>query len=143
MHTLDEISKLCHDIKIMNFKKNYPDIKKIGLYPGQPELLKTLITNEGIGVRELARITNREPSTIAKSLKRLENSGYILKSLDDNDKRNIKIYITEKGKKSLEQLDKMFEDNKKMYANILNQNEIGTLYNILHKIKNELEGDIG
>ena len=142
MHTIEEIVDVTKSINFMIFKINYNYIKKTGLYPGQPELIKQLVINEGISIRELARLTKKEPSTITKSLQRLEANGYIERKSDSSDKRITKIYVTNLGKKVSNQTNEIIKKQFELYQNILNDDEIDTLYNILHKIKIELEGEI-
>lgn len=141
MYTIEEVMKITKNINFIMFKKNYSHIKKTGLYPGQPELLKILIDNEGISIRKLARITKKEPATITKSIQRLEASGYIKKISDPNDKRIIKIYVTDLGKKISKEINDILTNELKLYKNILSKEEIDTLYNILHKIEIGLEGE--
>lgn len=69
---------------------------------GSPMLLLTLSEwchrrNRNPSQRELAEALHITPATVAMSLKSLEQSGYIAKTVDVTDQRCKRITITEKG----------------------------------------------
>ena len=72
-------------------------------------------------------------------LNKLQNCGYIKKVADPNDKRIIRIYMTELGKIKYSELI----DVRRSIGNILfkgiSDEEIGFIYSILVKMKNNLD----
>ena len=64
---------------------------------GQSLLLITLKKKGGIRQEELACLLRIDKGTIAKSLKRLEEEGYIERKIDYDDKRANKVFLTQKA----------------------------------------------
>lgn len=84
------------------------DIKNIGLTPGQPKVLDYLLTHDGAFQKEIAEACHIEPATITSVLLGMENNGLITRKNLDGNRRNLYVYLTEKGKASAQQIDTMF-----------------------------------
>ena len=54
---------------------------------------------------EICRYIFRESQTVTNTLNHLEKDGYVKKVKDQNDKRKVRIQITERGKQLLEKYD--------------------------------------
>lgn len=64
---------------------------------GQFIFLTRVCENKGINFRELSRILAVDKSTTTKAVKKLIEAGYLNKEQDEKDKREYKLYPTEKG----------------------------------------------
>jgi DNA-binding MarR family transcriptional regulator len=73
-------------------------LDKYSLGNGQFQILNIIGWDEGISQEGIASQRNLDKSTIAKSLKKLIENGYIYKVRDENDKRAFCLYCTDKGK---------------------------------------------
>lgn len=67
--------------------------------PAQGRLLFALWQGDGIAIQELAKRTALKKSTLTSMLDRLEQDGWISRVHDQNDRRSILIYLTDKHKK--------------------------------------------
>lgn len=71
--------------------------EKSGLYSGQPRVLTTLMSGDGITLKELAYRTKLGPSSLSVSVRNMEKSGLVRKEITPDDHRTCLIYLTEKG----------------------------------------------
>ena len=80
---------------------------------GQNMILFTLFKNGGIRQEDLSCYLKIDKGSIAKSLKKLEDEGYIERKIDYEDKRAYKVYLTHKGigiMPALEKAARLWED---------------------------------
>lgn len=69
-----------------------------GMNGGQFEYFVFIAQNEGINQNQLAEIKNVGKASVTKAVKILESSDFIIRKVDGSDKRNYKLYPSEKGK---------------------------------------------
>lgn len=74
-------------------------LKRHGIGYGQVAFLITVNENEGISMTDLSTSGLYDKSTVAKSVRKLEEKGYIRIGYDQHDKRLKKVYTTEKAEK--------------------------------------------
>ncbi len=115
MHSEDNnsVNSLFHDIMRLYGKTIFSQLGELGLYHGQPRVLRFLFHNEGITQKELAKHLNVSGATVTKTVKSLERAGYIVKKTDTEDMRVTRLYIAEKGfkiKKDIEELMLSFDE---------------------------------
>jgi DNA-binding transcriptional ArsR family regulator len=67
----------------------------VGLYPGQEMLLFQLWKQEGITQSELVDFLCVDPSTVTKTLQRLEQAGLVERRQDAEDARISSVYLTQ------------------------------------------------
>lgn len=102
--------------------------------PGEIMFLMHLYNNNVARQDELSQTFNIDKGNITKSIKRLEDRGFLYKVKDSQDKRVYNIYLTEKGQELkpvildvLDRLDALLSQN-------LSQEEYNQLLNLLKKI---------
>lgn len=139
MKNYDYIYDIFKEILQLNYKINYKKLLDIDLYPGQPILLENIFENEGITQSELSNISLKKPATITTMINRLENIGYINRVSDDNDKRIVRLYLTKLGKEKYYQLLNLKRNMSNNIFNGMSDEDISNVYNLLLKIKNNLE----
>lgn len=66
--------------------------------------------NKNINLNELSVILNVDKAIITRTIKRLENLGYVIKEKDENDTRSSKLSLTKKSKDKLEELKGIFKE---------------------------------
>lgn len=92
------------------------ELNSTGVYRSQHQLLMFIADNPNVSQKELARLYGVSAATIAVSLKKLEQGGYINREVDSKDNRYNQICLTEKGMKTVEQSISIFEEmEKKMF----------------------------
>ncbi len=139
MKNYDYIYDVFKEILQLNYKINYKELLDIDLYPGQPILLETIFEKEGITQSELSNLSLKKPATITTMINRLENIGYIKRVSDINDKRIIRLYLTDLGKEKYYQLLNLKRTMSNNIFKGMSDEDISNVYNLLLKIKNNLE----
>ena len=69
-----------------------------GIYLGQPPILKFLSDNENATQKEIAEHLHISPPSVATSLKRMEESGLVVRLENKKDARRNTVKLTKKGK---------------------------------------------
>lgn len=82
---------------IVFHKYFFSSLQGTGLTPGQPKLLEFLKDNGPVMQKELAKACSIEPSTIARLLPKMEDSGLILRRAMAGDRRAISVSLTHRG----------------------------------------------
>ena len=80
-----------------------------GLYFGQPPMLKYLREHKNATQKEMADFLHITPASVATSVKRMEDSGLIMRDADKKDARCKNLKLTTKGEQLSEYADKLFE----------------------------------
>jgi DNA-binding MarR family transcriptional regulator len=75
------------------------ELKPFEMGAGQGVPFVELFTNEGKSQDELADLINIDKATVARSLAKLENKGYVIRKRDLADNRIRRVYLTDKAKK--------------------------------------------
>lgn len=119
------------------FKMTHPKFEEIGLYPGQPQLLKTLLKDNKKNQRELAKELMIKPSTLTVMVQRMEKQGFIKKEQDKEDLRKSVINITDKGIEILKRFEEVENEFENEFNIILSNDEKYTLMDLIHKINNQ------
>ena len=73
------------------------EFSKFNIGSGQYMYLIHLYKNDGLRQEELTEILNIDKGTTAKSIKKLETEGFVMRVKDKNDKRINRVYLTPKA----------------------------------------------
>jgi DNA-binding MarR family transcriptional regulator len=73
-------------------------LETLGLYRGQPSVLRALWEQEGLMHTDLAHRLQVQPATITKMLQRMEKAGFVERRPDPDDQRVSRVYLTEAGR---------------------------------------------
>ena len=71
---------------------------ELGLYQGQAFVLYALWDQDGQTQSELTERLNRSPSTITKTVQRMEKVGFVVRRSDESDERISRVYLTDGGR---------------------------------------------
>ena len=127
-------------------------VEKYGIKRGQYEYFLQIYSSPGINQLELARLKNVGKASVTKALKILEEDGFINRTTDENDRRNILCFRTEKGeaivedfinvkRNAEEDLFKGFNEEDKdifyKYLSLFHKNSIALTSGITHKLEKE------
>jgi MarR family transcriptional regulator, organic hydroperoxide resistance regulator len=94
METMDFLlANICH----LHYTRAHQLLEALGLYRGQPPVLRALWEQEGLTQTELAGRLQITPATITRMLQRMEKSGFIQRKPDEDDQRITRVYLTEAG----------------------------------------------
>jgi len=73
-------------------------LETLGLYEGQPAMLRSLWAQEGLTHTDLARRLRVQPATITKMIQRMGKAGFVARRPDPEDERVSRVYLTEAGR---------------------------------------------
>lgn len=73
------------------------EFSKFNIGSGQYMYLIHLYKNDSLSQEELTEILNIDKGTTAKSIKKLETEGFVMRVKDKNDKRINRVYLTPKA----------------------------------------------
>ncbi|MBS7577795.1 MULTISPECIES: MarR family winged helix-turn-helix transcriptional regulator [unclassified Enterococcus] len=102
-------------------------------------MLKTVFDHEGATNSELSNILDIRPSSVSNSIKTLERLNLICRVVQDYDKRIIKIYTTDRGKKEIIQMGSIPSNLAKKIFDFLDNQEKKQLERILSKLLTNIE----
>lgn len=84
------------------------EFQKIDLTEGKPKLLNFINNNPGCSQREIASFCKIEPATATSILSSMEKENLIYRKRNPNDKRILNVFLTEKGIKAQQKVEKVF-----------------------------------
>src|SRR5512147_378522 len=97
-HSQDTLDFLLANICHLHRARIQQLFEALGLYQGQPPLLRQLWGQEGLTQTELAERLKLAPATVTKMLQRMEKTGFIARRPDSEDQRISRVYLTEAGR---------------------------------------------
>lgn len=93
-----DLLHLIGDVCGVKYQRMMELLDALGLYQGQPSVLHALWASDGMPQSELAERLNRSPSTITKTVQRMERAGFVERRPDSGDERLSLVYLTEAGR---------------------------------------------
>jgi DNA-binding MarR family transcriptional regulator len=117
------------------------EFKEYDLTKGQYLYLVRICENPGIIQEKLAEMIKVDRTTAARAIKKLEMNGFIEKKEDKHNKKNKKLFPTEKGKNVYP-----FIKRENDYSNIValkgfSEKEAETIFNLLQRVRRNVEKD--
>ncbi|PKM65511.1 MAG: hypothetical protein CVU95_15065 [Firmicutes bacterium HGW-Firmicutes-2] len=106
-------------------------VEQYGIKQGQYEYFLLIFSSPGINQLELARLKNVGKASVTKALKILEDDGFIKRVTDQNDRRNILCFITEKGETIVEDLIRVKKNAEEDLFEGFNEKDKELFYNYL------------
>lgn len=137
-HSPDTLDFLLATVCHLHYIRAHQLLEALGLYRGQPPVLKALWETEGLTQTELAERMKITPATMTKMLQRMEKTGFIYRKPDAGDQRVSRVYLTEAGRavqKDVEAVWKRMDDE--TFAN-LTQEEQTQLRGFLLQMRSNL-----
>ncbi|MDD4250407.1 MAG: MarR family transcriptional regulator [Methanosarcina sp.] len=74
------------------------ELEPYGIGNGQFSFMMSLYLKDGVKQETLSRTYKLDKATVAKAIKKLEDTGYVYRKQDAEDKRAYNVFLTEKGK---------------------------------------------
>jgi len=131
-------SLLIHDIARL-FKKSFDrKARGLGLTRSQWLTVGTLRRHAGISQSELAEKLDVEPITVARTIDRLEKSGWIERRPDAADRRVNRLYLTPRVQDVVVRMRELAMETRHEALAGLEAQEHKALVAILKKVKNNL-----
>lgn len=124
---------------IMLQKKLLTNVKSLDLTLGQPKVLDYLKDNNGAVQKDIAHGCHIEPASLSTVLAGMEKKGLITRNMCDGNRRNINVFLTEKGEKMCEHICNEFDTIEKKAIAGLSDEQVTRLNEYLTIIHNNLE----
>jgi DNA-binding MarR family transcriptional regulator len=94
----ESLDRLFAEICRLKHARVHTLYEALGLYRGQPRMLRVLWDQEGLTHTELSRQLQVQPATITKMLQRMEKAGFVVRRHDPDDQRVSRVYLTHAGR---------------------------------------------
>lgn len=117
-----------------SFEKNNIEVTAL-----QWMTLSIIYENEGITQNELSKKSKKDKTNIARIIEKLEKKGFIERIKDDIDKRVFRLFTTELGKSTREELMQIAIEKLKVATAGISQEEYEISLKVLKKIYSNLE----
>ena len=110
----------------------------LGLYQGQPRVLRLLWMQEGLTHTELAARLKVTPATTTKMLQRMEKTGFLVRRPDEQDQRVSRVFLTETGRRVQAEVEKLFRQMEQETFAGLSDEEREVLRGLLLRVRDNL-----
>ncbi|MHA1989010.1 MAG: MarR family winged helix-turn-helix transcriptional regulator [Promethearchaeota archaeon] len=81
-----------------------------GLFQAEFGCLRLIGSDESPNNKEIAKRMNLSPSRITRIIDGLVQKGYMIREIDKTDRRNMRVFLSRRGKRLTHKLDKAFVD---------------------------------
>ncbi|MDD5959883.1 MAG: MarR family winged helix-turn-helix transcriptional regulator [Methanobrevibacter wolinii] len=115
--------------KYLNYKFN-----DIGLNSTQVNILFQIHFKYNLNQEEIAKRCNINKGAVARSLKKLEDEGYLIREVDEDNRRQNKIKLTEKGEKNFKKIKEISLNYESKVLENLDDKQIRELKKLLKSI---------
>lgn len=100
----------------LQFQKSLiSNINNPELTSGQPKILEYLLFHDGAVQKEIAEACYIEPATLTSVLLGMENKELVIRKNKEGNRRNLYVYLTDKGKNLANQIVEQFEQIEKKH----------------------------
>ena len=125
----------CNNLLHRGHHKHRKNMGKHGMGRGQVMVLITLLENNGLTQTELAEKLKIRPASLGELVDKLEQSGYVERLQNENDKRSLKVYITLDGRNYVNEIVKQKQEEEgEDLCSELSEEEKFQLSELLQKI---------
>lgn len=109
-------------------------IQSFDLTMNQFQVLEVLYHRGDLSIGAITKLTMGTPGNITVVVRNLKRDGFVNSVSDSRDKRSSILSITQKGKDIVEQLFPEHAKNLQSYFEVLNDDEMESLFNLLRKL---------
>ncbi|MDL2215870.1 MarR family transcriptional regulator [Ruminococcaceae bacterium OttesenSCG-928-N02] len=120
-----------HSVFIKERKLRGNDLARIGISPGQPKMLHYIAAHNGGMQKDIAQATGIEPPSATSILSIMERDGLISREKAADDRRRMNIFITEKGKEKLTQIQALDSRHEELLLTGFSEEEKAQLIDFL------------
>jgi Transcriptional regulators len=109
----DNINSVSTWISVLfRFRRNFilKKLENYGVLAGLYMIVMVIDYNNGTSQEQISDILKTDKTSIARSVKKLEKEGYVLREPDKVDRRAYKLYLTSKGQAIVPVIQKVLDD---------------------------------
>lgn len=114
-------------------------IKDTELTSGQPKVLDYLYSHDGAIQKEIAQNCCIEQATLTSVLAGMENKGLIERRMMNGNRRNLYVFLTDKGKELTDRVEREFLRLEEVAFTGLDEHDKELAVGFLNRIKDNLE----
>ncbi len=133
-YTMEKTVKLLRDKLTASFQEAGFDIT-----PYQFHILFMLWDSEGLFLSQLKQGSLVDNATVTRNVDFLEKNGYVERRPGEDDRRKIRLYLTDKGRTAKDILLPVQIAHYTRSRQGISDSEMRALYSIAEKVKNNLE----
>ena len=134
----ESIDYLLAQICRLHHSRAHTLLEEIGLYRGQPHVLRALWEEEGRTHSELAARLHVQPATITRMIQRMERAGFVERRSDPEDQRVSRVYLTEAGRAIQEGVQQIWHTLEEETLAGFGPEERGLLHDIFVRLRDNL-----
>ncbi len=112
---------------------------ELDLTKEQMVVLKKLHSQDGLNQNELAVLTYRDKSSLARLLSKMESKGYLIRKQSIEDKRINEVFLTNKGRTVYENTLPVIKDLINVMEEGISEKEKQQIINILKKVQKNFD----
>ena len=105
----------------------------------QLSILLILSLTDGLYQTQIANILGKDRPNITRMIDILESNRYITREKDENNRRILKVFLTDKGKEKVEFVKPLKERMSAAQYKGMSDEEILTLVRLLRQVRNNIE----
>ncbi|HWQ63890.1 MAG TPA: MarR family transcriptional regulator [Methanospirillum sp.] len=109
-------------------------LRSLGLSCGQFPVLMFLKEHQNVTQETLARHFHIDRGTIARSVKKLEDAGYVIRNIDPDNRRAVKLFLSEKGVSIISDLIRIDTEWEMTASSRLNEEEMTQFKDLLWRV---------
>lgn len=129
LYTIEQTIKEYRKISQKNIAKIVSDITV-----DQGLVLLILNENSNYSQKEIASLIFKDNASITRIIELMVKKGYLVRKMNEQDRRKFNLEITEKGRNTVELLSPAIKQNRTTALHGLSENEIELLDTLLNKI---------
>lgn len=135
--------KLCNDISRLFHARLRREGEMDGVLtqPGARAILSMIATSDGLCQRELVKMTHLRPPTVSVILQTMEEAGMVERRSDAEDRRIIRVYLTEFGRSTDERMIERIQKGNAIALSGLSEDEVAQVMTLLRCIRDNLLED--
>ena len=108
----------------------------------QGMLLRRLSLGDGLIQNDLAWVTDRDKTSLARLLNKMESRQLVKREADPDDKRAKRVYLTLEGRRMAKKIKSVLSENSKRLFKGMSQDDMAMTMSLLMRIQNNLDHDI-
>jgi DNA-binding MarR family transcriptional regulator len=131
------LSKVCEE----KHRRMHEGLDRLGLYRGQPSMLRALWGKDGMTHSELAEQLDRCPETITKMVQRMERAGFVERRSDPNDERLSRVYLTPAGRTVKSAVEDVWAALEEQVVTGFTETEVTLLQGLLTRVSRNIAAE--
>ena len=127
-------SMFVNDVSRLFMHRVRSECESSGVSRGHHKLLMELFHNEGATQLQLVRLTHLTAPTVSVALGKMETEGLVRRESDTEDMRQMKVYLTDKGREKVELVRNIFREADAALVKDIPQEELDAAIVVLRKM---------